>query len=160
LFKNYYDIASTSIGYIRTWSYIAQSNTVVCITLFKQELKMHVLKLTFLIVIFVGCFRPLSWTSPFKRTIYSIYRIFIITLLYTFAFFQIMYIILNAENPDDFTDTLHMMLNVSVSGYKLLIMWINYNDVKIIINKLNEEPFKPLDEGELEIREKFDQIIR
>lgn len=73
-----------------------------------------------------------------------------------------MYLILNADNltADDFTDTLYIMLNVSVSGYKLLIMWINYKDVKTIINKLNEEPFKPLDAGELEIREKFDKIIR
>nr|XP_012231460.1 PREDICTED: odorant receptor Or2-like [Linepithema humile] len=37
---------------------------------------------------------------------------------------------------------------------------MNYKDVKTIINKLNEEPFQPLDAGELEIREKFDKIIR
>lgn len=123
---------------------------------------MQVLKLTFLIVMFVGCFRPLSWTSLFKRSIYTIYRIFIITFLYTFAFLQIMYILLNADilNPDDFTDTLYIMLNVSVSGYKLLIMWINYTDIKTIINKLSKEPFQPLDAGELEIRKKFDKIIR
>lgn len=121
---------------------------------------MHVLNLTFFIVTFVGCFRPLSWTSLFKRAVYNLYRLFIIIILYTFAFLQFMDIVLNVDNPDDFTNNLYMMLNVSVSGYKLLIMWINYTNVATLINKLNEEPFKPMDSGELEIRRKFDKLIR
>ncbi|KAF3054552.1 Odorant receptor 008 [Nylanderia fulva] len=121
---------------------------------------MHVLNLTFSIVTFVGCFRPLSWTSLFKRVIYNLYRSFIITLLYTFVFLQFLDIVFNVDNPDDFTDNLYMMLNVSVSGYKLLIMWINYTNVAILINKLNEQPFKPQDLGELEIRQKYDKLIR
>ncbi|XP_018374326.1 PREDICTED: putative odorant receptor 85d [Trachymyrmex cornetzi] len=35
---------------------------------------MHILKLTRTIVIVAGCFRPLSWTSLFKQTVYNIYR--------------------------------------------------------------------------------------
>ncbi|XP_012527647.2 odorant receptor 46a [Monomorium pharaonis] len=121
---------------------------------------MHVLKFTFLIVTFVGCFRPLSWTSLFKRVIYNLYRIFIIIILYIFAFLQFMDITLNVDNPDDFTNILYMALNVSVSGYKLLIMWLNYKSVTTLIIKLNEEPFKPMNTDELKIRQKFDKIIR
>lgn len=121
---------------------------------------MHILNLTFLIVTFVGCFRPLSWTSLFKRVIYTLYRLFIIIILYTFAFLQFMDIVLNVDNPDDFTNNLYMMLNVSVSGYKLLIMWINYTNIATLINKFSEEPFKPLDSGELKICQKFDKLIR
>jgi len=121
---------------------------------------MHILKLTFLIVTFVGCFRPLSWTSLFMRVIYNLYRLFIITILYIFAFLQFMDIMINVNNPDDFTNILYMALNVSVSGFKLLIMWLNYNNVTTLIIVLNEEPFKPLDLSELKIREKFDKIIR
>jgi len=121
---------------------------------------MHVLKFTFLIVTFVGCFRPLSWTSLFKCTIYNLYRIFIITILYIFAFLQFMDILLNVDNPDDFINILYMALNVFVSGFKLLIMWLNYESVTILIITLNEEPFKPLDLGEMKIRKKFDKLIR
>ncbi|XP_018374346.1 PREDICTED: odorant receptor 4-like [Trachymyrmex cornetzi] len=39
-------------------------------------------------------------------------------------------------------------------------MWLNYNNVTTLITALNEEPFKPLDPSELEIRQKFDKIIR
>jgi len=121
---------------------------------------MNVLQFTFFIVTFVGCFRPLSWTSLLERIIYNLYRIFIITILYTFVFLQFMDIILNVDNPDDFTNILYMALNVSVSGYKLLIMWLNYESVTTLITILNEEPFKPLDLGEMEIRQKFDKLIR
>lgn len=69
-------------------------------------------------------------------------------------------IVLNVDNPDDFTDALYMMLNVFVSGYKLFIMWINYEDIITIIKSLDEEPFKPLDSGEMKIRRKFDELIR
>ncbi|XP_014470127.1 PREDICTED: uncharacterized protein LOC106742051 [Dinoponera quadriceps] len=128
--------------------------------LINRFLEMRVLKLTFMIVIFAGCFRPLSWLSRFKRAAYNIYRILIITFLYTFASLQFMDIVLNVDNPDDFIDNLYMMLNVSVSGYKLFIMWVNYEDIVDIINSLTKEPFKPLDSGEMEIRRKFDALIR
>jgi len=73
---------------------------------------------------------------------------------------------LNVDNPDDVTKILYMALNVSIinsfinSGNKLLIMWLNYKSVTTLITTLNEEPFKPLDLGELEIRQKFDKLIR
>ncbi|XP_070518436.1 odorant receptor 46a-like isoform X4 [Cardiocondyla obscurior] len=121
---------------------------------------MQALKFTFLIVTFVGCFRPLSWTSVFRRTVYNLYRIFIITILYIFAFLQFMDLLLNVDNPDDFTNILYMALNVSVSGFKLLIMWLNYSSITTLIITLDEEPFKPLDPGELRIRQKIDKIIR
>ncbi|EZA58604.1 ObirOr5-E9 [Ooceraea biroi] len=120
---------------------------------------MHILKLTFMIVMSVGCFRPPSWTSLFRRVVYNIYRIFIITILYIFAFLQFMDIVLNVDNPDDFTNNSYMMLNVSVSGYKLLIMWMNYKNIAALISKFTEEPFKPLDLSEMEIRRKFDKLI-
>ncbi|XP_072754209.1 uncharacterized protein [Anoplolepis gracilipes] len=149
------------VGLIKTSYSACNLLTIVCIfSLIKKDLKMHVLNLTFFIVTFVGCFRPLSWTSLFKRAVYNLYRLFIIIILYTFAFLQFMDIVLNVDNPDDFTNNLYMMLNVSVSGYKLLIMWINYTNIATLIKKLNEEPFKPLDTGELEIRQKFDKLIR
>lgn len=121
---------------------------------------MRVLKLMFMIVMIAGCFRPLSWLSRFKRITYNIYRTLIIIFLYTFAILQFMNIVLNVDNLDDFTDNLYMMLNVFVSGYTIAYQWIYYEDIVIIIKRLTEEPFKPLDSGEMEIRRKFDASIR
>lgn len=121
---------------------------------------MRVLKLTLTLVMLIGCFRPLSWTSLSKRVIYNIYRTFIITILYTFSILQLIDVALNINSPDDITNNLYMLLNVSVSGYKLLIMWINYDNFAALINNLTEVPFKPENSGEMGIRRKFDKLIR
>ncbi|CAL1676372.1 unnamed protein product [Lasius platythorax] len=121
---------------------------------------MQVLKLTCTIVMIAGCFRPLSWTSLFKRTVYNIYRLYVTSMLFFFSISQFMDIVLNVDNADDFTDTLNMMLTSSAACYKILIMWFNYERVSTLINYLTEEPFKPLDSGEMEIRRQFDRIIR
>ncbi|XP_025074597.1 odorant receptor 46a-like [Pogonomyrmex barbatus] len=121
---------------------------------------MHILKLTRTIVIITGCFRPLSWTSLFKRTIYNIYRLYVISMLYTSSMSQFMDIILNVDNPDDFTDNLNMMLTMSASCYKMFIVWLNYENIVALINCLIEEPFKPLDLSEMKIRRQYDKIIR
>ncbi|XP_011640465.2 odorant receptor 46a-like [Pogonomyrmex barbatus] len=121
---------------------------------------MHVLKLTRTIVTIAGCFRPLSWTSSFKRTIYNIYRLYIISMLYTFSLSQFMDIVLNVKNPDDFTDNLNMMMTSSAASCKIFIIWLNYKNITALINYLIEEPFKPLDLGEIKIRRQYDKIIR
>ncbi|XP_039309023.1 odorant receptor 46a [Solenopsis invicta] len=121
---------------------------------------MHVLKLTLAIFMFSGCFRPLSWTSPFKRRVYNIYRLYVISMIYFFSMAQFMDIVLNVDNPNDFTDTLNMVTTSSAACYKLFIVWFNYQKIAALINCLTEEPFKPLNLGEVEIRQQYDRIIR
>ncbi|KAL0116260.1 hypothetical protein PUN28_011237 [Cardiocondyla obscurior] len=121
---------------------------------------MHILKLTYTIVMISGCFRPQSWTSLFKRTVYNIYRLYVITMLYTFTILQIMDIILYVDNPDDFTNNINMMLTILASCYKIFIMCLNYENIVALINYLTEEPFKPLDTNEMKIRRQYDKIIR
>lgn len=121
---------------------------------------MPVLKETCAIVMIAGCLRPLTWTSLFKRTAYNIYRLYVISMLYFFSMAQLMDIIINVENADDFTNNLNMMLTSSAACYKMFIMWLNYEKVAALINCLTKEPFKPLDQGEKEIREEFNQITR
>ncbi|XP_071631658.1 odorant receptor 46a-like isoform X2 [Temnothorax longispinosus] len=121
---------------------------------------MHILKLTYTIVTISGCFRPQSWTSLFKRTVYNIYRLYVIIMLYTFTIFQIMDLVLYVDNTNDFTNNLNMMLTVSISCYKVLIMCLNYENIVALINYLTEEPFKPLDSDEMKIRRRYDKLIR
>lgn len=121
---------------------------------------MYILKLTSIIVMIAGCFRPLSWTSLFKRTVYNIYRLYVISMLYFFSMLQFMDIVLNVNNPDVFTNTLNMMCTSSTACYKMFIVWLNYEEIAALISCHSEEPFKPLDLGEMKIRQQYDKIIR
>lgn len=73
---------------------------------------------------------------------------------------QFLDMILIIDNPDDFSDNLNMILTATASCYKMFIMWISYEKVSALINSLNEEPFKPLDQNEMKIQGKFERIIR
>jgi len=121
---------------------------------------MHILKLTRTICMLTGCFRPQSWTPLFKWIIYDIYRLYVISMMYTFTFSQIIDIVINVDNPNDFTNNLNMMLNMSASCYKFYIASLSYKNIVTLINYLTEEPFKPLDLDEIKIRRQYDKIIR
>ncbi|XP_071572216.1 putative odorant receptor 85d [Temnothorax nylanderi] len=121
---------------------------------------MRILKLTCTIFMIAGCFRPQSWTSLFKRTVYNVYRLYVISMLYTFTLSQVIDVVMNTDNPNDFTDNLNKSLTVSVSCYKIFIAWLSYKNIAALINYLTEEPFKPLDLGEMKIRRQYDKIIR
>ncbi|XP_011705258.1 PREDICTED: odorant receptor 94b-like [Wasmannia auropunctata] len=97
------------------------------------------------------------------KTSYSVYNVLVQVheyMLYFFSMWQFMDIVLNVDNPDDFTDNLNMMLTSSASCYKLFIVWINYEKIAALINCLTEEPFKPLNSDEMKIRRQYDKIIR
>ena len=95
---------------------------------------MQVLKLTYTIVTITGCFRPRLWTSLFKRTFYNIYSIQVFGILYVFSLLQFMDIVFNIDNTDVFTNTLNLMLTISASCYKMIIMCLNYDDIVALID--------------------------
>ncbi|XP_024894161.1 odorant receptor 94b-like isoform X2 [Temnothorax curvispinosus] len=133
---------------------------MVCILLVSHIISIDKLKLTCTIFMIAGCFRPQSWTSLFKRTIYNVYRLYVISMLYAFTLSQVIDVVMNTDNPNDFTDNLNKSLTVSVSCYKIFIAWLSYKNIAALINYLTEEPFKPLDLGEIKIRRQYDKIIR
>lgn len=121
---------------------------------------MRALKLTRTVVMIAGCLRPQSWTTLRKRVAYNIYRSYVTTMLFIFAMAQLLDMILIIDNTDDFIDNLNMLLVSSASCYKTFLMRANEEKIVELINILDEEPFKPLDQSEIKIRRKFDQIIR
>jgi len=121
---------------------------------------MQVLKFTLKILTVVGCWPPNSWTSLCKRTIYNVYTISIILLLFTFMLPQLMDIVLNVNNANDFTDTFYIMLAIIISCCKMVGLLINRNNIGILTNILTQKPFIPLEADEIEIRQKFDKTIQ
>lgn len=85
---------------------------------------------------------------------------FLFSSLYLFAMSQFMNLILYVDNSDEFIETIHMMLTVSVAGFKLASVWINRKNVKLVINTLTEKPFKPIESDEVMIRQKFDKLVQ
>lgn len=80
--------------------------------------------------------------------------------MYSFTFTQFMEVVLNVNNPDDFTDVLYLMLSLFAACYKILNLWVNHESFVELIQDLTEGTFKPLVPIEIEIRRKFDKIIR
>lgn len=121
---------------------------------------MRVMQVSLKILTVAGCWPPVSWTSLYKQTIYNTYTIFVSLLLFTFMLPQLMDIILNVDNPNDFTNTLYVMLALMIACCKMLSLVMNRKNIEILIEKLIEKPFRPLESDEIEIRQKFDNIIQ
>ena len=120
---------------------------------------MHLLKFTLIICALAGCWQPLSWTSLFKHIIYKTYALFLVSALFIFSISQFMNMVLNVENSDEFTNSLYMMLTISVAGYKQVYMWTNRKKVMVAINVLNEKPFAICETHEAMIQQKFEKMV-
>ncbi|XP_018337033.1 PREDICTED: uncharacterized protein LOC108745393 [Trachymyrmex septentrionalis] len=73
---------------------------------------------------------------------------------------QLMDIILNVNNADDFTDTFYIMLAMVIASCKMLSLLLNRKNIEILTGALVEKPFRPLEPDEIEIRQKYNNIIR
>lgn len=121
---------------------------------------MHILEFTFKILIICGCWRPASWTMSYKRFIYHVYTIFIIFLIYTFMLSQLLDLLLNVDNPDDFTDNIYMLLAMFVSCCKMFTLLMNRNNIMMLIDILIKRPCKPIQSDEIKIQQKFDRLMQ
>ena len=121
---------------------------------------MQVMQFPLKILTVAGCRPPVSWSSLWKRTVYNVYTIFVCLLLFTFMLAQLMDIILNVNNADDFTDTFYIMLAMVIASCKMLSLLLNRKNIEILTGALVEKPFRPLEPDEIEIRQKYNNIIR
>ncbi|KAL0116268.1 hypothetical protein PUN28_011241 [Cardiocondyla obscurior] len=96
----------------------------------------------------------------YKRVIYNIYTVFVILLLFTFMLPQLMDVVLNVDNTDDFTDTFYILLAMIISCCKMVGLLINRKNIEILTNILTQKPFIPLEADEIKIRQKFDKTIQ
>ncbi|XP_072753264.1 odorant receptor Or1-like isoform X2 [Anoplolepis gracilipes] len=122
--------------------------------------EMRVMQIPLKILTVAGCRPPVSWSSFCKQTVYNAYTIFVSLLLFTFMLPQFMDIILNVANPNEFTDTLYVMLAMIMACCKMFSLVINRKNIEILTNALIEKPFKPVELDEIKIRQKFDSIIQ
>jgi hypothetical protein len=121
---------------------------------------MPVMQFPLKILTVAGCWPPVSWSSLYKRTIYNMYTILVTLMLLTFVLPQIMDIIFNVDNPDDFAETFYVMLATVIASCKMLSLLLNRKNIRILTDALAEKPFEPLESNEMEIRQRFEDTIR
>lgn len=121
---------------------------------------MQILQFAFGILIVSGSWRPFSWSSPFKRIIYDSYTTIIMLILSTFIISQFMNIVLNVDNPDEFTATIYMMLTVFMGFVKISNKLLNRKTITQMLKDLTENSFAPSDSHEVMIRQKYDRAAR
>lgn len=80
--------------------------------------------------------------------------------IYSFTFSQFMEIVLNVDNPNNFTNILYTMMAMVIVCCKVIITLVNHENFAFLIHKLTEGTFRPLVPAEREIRRKFDKMIR
>ncbi|XP_076634640.1 odorant receptor 46a-like [Colletes latitarsis] len=121
---------------------------------------MHSLRWTFAILTACGCLRPSSWTSPFQKILYNVYTIFMIFLTHMLLLSQILDIVLNVKNQDEFCDNIYITLAVFVSCCKMHNILLNKKKITRLLDTLREKPFLPANASEIEIRKECDKTIR
>lgn len=129
-------------------------------TLEQVDEKMRVMEFPLTTLTIAGCWPPSSWPTFCRRTVYNAYTIIVILLLFTFTMLQFLDIVLNVDNPDDFTETFYVMLAMIIAFCKMLSLLLNRKNIEMFMDALVEKPFKPLKPDEIEIREKFDNLIQ
>ncbi|XP_043526090.1 uncharacterized protein LOC122537170 [Frieseomelitta varia] len=127
---------------------------------FQPILKMtvHTLQCSRIFLSICGCLPPSSWTSSFTKSLYNIYTLFVWLLIFSLASAQILDIIINVENQDQFSDNFYITLVVFVCGCKLSIMLKNRRTILSLIDSLENEPFSTINDEEVEIRSKINKM--
>lgn len=101
----------------------------------------------------------LNTYTPLQRTLYNIYANIGMVFLYVFFIAQILDIVLNVENQDEFTENFAITSTVFMIVLKFIMISTRRVNILILIEQLDKDLFSPVTKQEMEIRSKFDKII-
>lgn len=120
---------------------------------------MRVMRFPLKVLVVAGCWTPDTWPL-YKRAMYNVYTIFVCLLLLTFMVPQFMDLLLNVDNPDDFTDTFYIMLAMVIACCKMFGLLLNRKNIEMLIDSLVTNPFRPLGSDEVAIQQKFEDTVQ
>nr|XP_033332229.1 uncharacterized protein LOC117223808 [Megalopta genalis] len=118
---------------------------------------MQVLRLIFKLITLCGCWRPASWDPTPWRYIYNMYAMFFYSILQLAFFGGALDLALTVDNRNDLSENLYKTMAFGVDCYKLATMLAMRENIGILMDILESEPFAPVGDEELEIRTKFDK---
>ncbi|XP_078053778.1 odorant receptor 49b-like [Augochlora pura] len=117
------------------------------------------LRTTLLMMTALGCLRPRTWTTTFKRRLYSLYSTTIVSLLLSALVCHILDIVFNVQTQEDFSDNIFFTVSVLGGVCKMYTILSNRDNIMILVKTLQKEPFVPVNEEEMNIKSRFDKII-
>lgn len=99
----------------------------------------------------------MSWTSPSKKFLYNVYTVCVLLAMHCLAISQILDLFINVENQDEFSENFYSTLAAIVSCFKMYSILITRENIAILINTLQGEPFQPMNVEEIQIRTRFNE---
>lgn len=106
----------------------------------------------------IGYSRPSCWTSPLKKVLYKVYTACVFLTLHALVVAEILDLVLVAEDRNDYSENLYTTMVMIVTCFKMAGLLTMRKNIEILINILNEEPFRPANAREEEIRSRFDKV--
>jgi len=122
--------------------------------------EMQILSLNFLLFTMSGVWRPIEWTSKCSKYLYGVFTFSIMYLLHFSILIQLMDIVLVVDNMDDFAATSLMFLSAVSTFCKAATAVTRRSEIINLVKILQEKPCKPGNEEEINIRTKYDALIR
>lgn len=108
-----------------------------------------------------GVWRPISYTLFFKVTLYKIFTIFAIFLLYSFDISLCMYFVLHSlHDIDEFAEALCWFLAFFTTCVKMTNFLLRRDDILDLIKMLSKDCFQPRDNIEKSMQSNCDFMAR
>ncbi|XP_033220926.1 odorant receptor 46a-like [Belonocnema kinseyi] len=121
---------------------------------------MHTSSLAFTVFKNFGFWRPIKCSSFLAIWLYNGFTIFMAFLIITSTLSELMDVILNAKTLDEFTGNCFMMMSMINVCFKTTNILMKRGQIITLINMLLKAPFKPRDQEEIEIIEKYRKVSR
>ncbi|CAD6225663.1 GSCOCT00014069001.2-RA-CDS, partial [Cotesia congregata] len=109
---------------------------------------------SFFILTLVGLWRPLEWRG-WKFLLYNLYSCFVVLTNFTFTLTEFLDLVLVSSTVNEFTSNLSMMLAMVAACGKIVGVLYNRRQIIRALENLQEKPFKPRDQKEEMILQKF-----
>ncbi|XP_076284729.1 odorant receptor Or1-like [Lasioglossum baleicum] len=106
-----------------------------------------------------GCLRPVTWTSSFKKFVYLVYTVIAYGLMQSLMLSHLVELLFNVRSQKDFSDIAHIMTSVTGGICKMTTILMNRKNIATLLKILRREPFLPVDEEEMDIKNRLDKII-
>ncbi|XP_032667812.1 odorant receptor 46a-like [Odontomachus brunneus] len=107
-----------------------------------------------------GIWRPIKWSSSCAKLLYNAFSFCTIVQIYFLVLTQLMDLVLNVNNMDDFVNNSLVFVSVIVVSCKATTVMLRRSAIINLADMLLSDPCKPRDEDELAIQAKFDRFIR
>lgn len=114
---------------------------------------MHLMRMVYRLFVICGYWRP-SGSTALKKFAYTVYYLYVFSVMYIVTFCQFMDIVLNVETQDQFSEAFYLLVTMLVACYKMYTMWNSREKIFVMMNILQSEPFQPESKEEFRIRNK------